>query len=120
MMTRRSRLIANPFEDLSTYDRLVHEPARLTILTALSACRSCDFVFLQSLTAIAKGNLSNHLIKLQDGGLIDVEKGFRGRVPNTTLRLTPKGRAAIDRHWKRLEELRAAAAAWRPRLAEQG
>lgn len=120
MRTRRPRPVARPFEDLSTLDRLVHEPARLAILTALSACRSCDFVFLQSLTAISKGNLSNHLIKLQDAGLIDVEKGFRGRVPRTTLRLTPHGRVAIDRHWARLEDLRAAAAVWRPRLAEEG
>lgn len=106
--------MSNPFEDLSTLDRLVHEPARLAILTALSACRGCDFVYLQSLTGLSKGNLSNHLAKLQDGALIDVDKGFRGRVPNTTLRLTPKGRAAIERHWKRLEDLRAAADAWRP------
>ena len=111
--------MSTPFEDLSMLDRLVHEPARLAILTALSACRSCDFVYLQSLTAISKGNLSNHLVKLQDADLIEVDKGFRGRVPNTTLRLTPKGRAAIERHWKRLEALRAAAAAWRPSLVDE-
>lgn len=113
-------LMSNPFEDLSTLDRLVHEPARLAILTALSACRSCDFVYLQSLTAISKGNLSTHLAKLQDADLIEIEKGFRGRVPNTTLRLTPKGRAAVERHWKRLHDLRAAATAWRPSMVEEG
>ena len=106
--------MSNPFEDLSTLDRLIHEPARLAILTALSACRSCDFVFLQALTAINKGNLSTQLAKLQDAGLIEIDKGFRGRVPKTTLRLTSKGRAAIERYWKKLEDLRAAAATWRP------
>lgn len=106
--------MSNPFEDLSTLDRLIHEPARLAILTALSACRSCDFVFLQSLTAISKGNLSTQLTKLQDAGLIEIGKGFRGRVPKTTLRLTSKGRAAIESYWKRVDDLRAAAATWRP------
>jgi DNA-binding transcriptional ArsR family regulator len=106
--------MAKPFEDMSTLDRLVHEPARLAILTALAACRSCDFLFLQSLTAISKGNLSNHLQKLKDGGLVDIEKGLKGRVPLTTLRLTAKGRTAIDRHWRRLDELRIAGKAWQP------
>jgi len=103
---------------MSGLDRLVHEPARLAILTALSACRGCDFVYLQSLTAITKGNLSNHLQKLGDGGLVVIEKGYKGRVPNTMIRLTPRGRAAIDRHWRRLEELREAASSWqhKPRL----
>lgn len=105
--------MSKPFEEMSTLDRLVHEPARLAILTALAACRGCDFVYLQSLTAISKGNLSNHLQKLQDGGLVDIEKGFKGRVPQTTIRLTPRGRVAIERHWKRLEDLRAAAQQWR-------
>ncbi len=110
--------MAKPFEDLSGLDRLVHEPARLAILTALSACRGCDFVYLRSLTAITKGNLSNHLQKLGEGGLVEIEKGYKGRIPNTIIRLTPKGRAAIDRHWRRLEELREAVNSWqhKPRL----
>ncbi len=106
--------MSKPFEEMSTLDRLVHEPARLAILTALSACRGADFVFLQSLTAITKGNLSNHLGKLADGELVSIEKGYKGRVPHTIVRLTPKGRAAIQGHWRRLEELRAAAKEWQP------
>ena len=104
--------MSKPFEEMSTLDRLVHEPARLAILTALAACRGCDFVYLQSLTAISKGNLSNHLQKLEDAGLLLTEKGYKGRVPQTTIRLTPRGRTAIDRHWRRLQELHAAADAW--------
>ena len=104
--------MSSPFEEMSALDRLIHEPARLAILTALSACRACDFLYLQSLTLLSKGNLSNHLQKLHEGGLVNIEKGFNGRVPRTLVKLTPRGRAGIDRHWKRLEELRSRADAW--------
>jgi DNA-binding MarR family transcriptional regulator len=98
--------MATPFEEMSSLDRLLHEPARLAILTALRACRSCDFVYLQSLTAITKGNLSNHLQKLERGGHVLIVKRFRGRTPQTVVSLTATGREAIDRHWHRLEILR--------------
>jgi DNA-binding MarR family transcriptional regulator len=109
--------MSTPFEEMSSLDRLLHEPARLAILTALSACRSCDFVYLQSLTAITKGNLSNHLQKLEHGGLVLIVKRFRGRIPQTVVSLTAAGREAIDRHWARLETLRVKANAFR--LAER-
>ena len=101
-----------PFDEMSALDRIIHEPARLSILTALSACRACDFVFLQSLVGISKGNLSNHLQKLEEHGLVELEKGFKGRFPQTTIRLSSKGRTSIERHWRRLKELRAAARRW--------
>ncbi len=107
--------MSTPFDDMSMLDRLVHEPSRLIILTALTSCRSCDFLFMQSITHISKGNLSNHLQKLEEGGLVEIEKGYKGRVPRTTLRVTAKGRAALERHRRRLEALRAAAKEGRPR-----
>ncbi len=102
----------SPFEEMSSLDRLLHEPARLAILTALSACRSCDFTYLQSLTAITKGNLSNHLQKLEQAALVTIVKRFRGRIPQTVVSLTGSGREAIDRHWRRLETLRLKANAF--------
>ena len=101
-----------PFEEMSTLDRLVHEPARLAILTALAACRTADFLFLQSLTGLTKGNLSNHLAKLEQAGLVEIEKTFKGKVPNTAARLTSFGRNSIEQHWKRLEDLRLAGRRW--------
>ena len=106
--------MAAPFEELSALDMVVHEPARLAILTALSACRACDFVFLQSLIGLTGGNLSTHLQRLEECALIAVEKRFKGRRPQTMIRLTPKGRTTIERHWRRLEILREAARDWRP------
>jgi len=105
-----------PFETLSALDRVVHEPARLAILTALSACAAADFLFLQSLTGLGKGNLSSHLDKLEEAGLVRVEKSFKGKVPRTQIALTPAGRRAIESHWRQLEGFRKTLRGWRRRL----
>jgi DNA-binding transcriptional ArsR family regulator len=109
--------MTGPFEELAELDRLVHEPARLAILTALAACRSADFLYLQRLTGLSKGNLSSHLSKLEAAELVSVEKEFVGKTPNTRLSITRNGRAAIERHWKRLDQLRQAALVWTPGMA---
>ena len=101
-----------PFEKLAELDRLIHEPARLAILTALSQADSVDFLFLQRLTGLTRGNLSSHLSKLEEGGLIAIEKKFVGKTPKTTLRLTRKGRQAVAAHWEMLEELRREVNNW--------
>ncbi|HEY7190580.1 MAG TPA: transcriptional regulator [Vicinamibacterales bacterium] len=98
-----------PFEHVVSVDRIVHEPARLAILTALSACKSADFVFLQQLTALQAGNLSQHLVKLEQAGLLTLSKAFNGKYPQTTAQITDRGHRAIDEHWKRLDALRKAA-----------
>lgn len=98
-----------PEPDL-TLDRLVHEPGRLAIMTVLSSAEDADFLFLQHATGLTKGNLSSHLAKLEDAGLVMVEKRFVGRRPNTRLALTPEGRERIARHWEQLDRLRGTAA----------
>src|SRR6185436_9701817 len=97
------------FERLAALDKSVHEPARLAILTALSACRSAQFRFLQSVTGLTQGNLSIHLTKLAERGFIEIDKRFDGRYPATNVRLTAAGRKAISAHWQQLDNLRAAA-----------
>jgi DNA-binding transcriptional ArsR family regulator len=109
---------APPFERIIEVDRLVHEPARLAVLTALSACTSADFVFLQRLTALQAGNLSQHLAKLAEAGFITLSKGFNGSYPQTTAQITEQGRRAIDEHWTRLDAVRKAADAWRRKGGE--
>jgi len=103
-----------PFERLAALDRLIHEPARLSILTAVSACESADFLFLQRLTGLTKGNLSSHLAKLEQGGLVEITKEFVGKVTRTTVGLTPEGRDAIASHWRTLEELNRDVKNWQP------
>ena len=104
--------MAAPFEQLAELDRVVHEPARLAVLTALSVCRSADFLYLQRLTGLSKGNLSSHLAKLEQAGFVSIEKEFVGKIPNTRVALSPSGRSAISRHWKRLDALRPKTSTW--------
>ena len=87
-------------------DRLIHEPGRLTILTVLSSIQAADFVFLQRTTRLTKGNLSSHLTKLEEAGLIEIHKRFVGKKPNTNVTLTPVGKQRIARHWDQLERLK--------------
>lgn len=76
-------------------DRLVHEPARLMILTILSAVESADFLYLQRETSLTKGNLSSHLSKLENAEYINIEKTYRGKIPLTICKLSSKGRKAF-------------------------
>ena len=105
--------MSTPFEQLAQLDRLVHEPTRLAILTALSACERADFLFLQQITGLTKGNLSSHLSKLEQGGLVEIEKRFVDKKTQTMVRLSGAGREALESYWNEMAALRKSAARWR-------
>jgi DNA-binding transcriptional ArsR family regulator len=105
--------VTTPFEQIANLDRLVHDPARLAILTALSACERADFLFLLQITGLTKGNLSSHLSKLEEAGLVEIEKRFVDKKTQTLARLTGTGREAIEGYWKEMDSLRKKAAGWR-------
>lgn len=88
-------------------DRLIHEPGRLAILTVLSSVNAADFVFLQRTTGLTKGNLSSHLTKLEEAGLVEIEKRFVRKKPNTNVALTPVGKERIAKHWDQLERMKS-------------
>jgi DNA-binding MarR family transcriptional regulator len=87
-------------------DRLIHEPGRLAILTVLSSVRNADFVFLQRTTRLTKGNLSSHLTKLEDAGLVAIETRFVNKKPNTNVALTAIGKTRIAEHRYQIERLK--------------
>jgi len=97
-----------PFK-MPEIDKIIHGPARLTILTYLYVVDSADFLFLQRQTELTKGNLSSHLITLEKAGYVDVKKEFVNKTPRTLLSLSPKGseafRAYLDSLRKVLNEL---------------
>jgi len=99
--------VRGPADDVAAIDRLIHEPGRLAIMTVLSSCRKADFLFLQNVTGLTKGNLSSHLSKLEEAGLVEITKQFLGKKPNTSASLTKLGRDRIEAHWQQLDRLRS-------------
>ena len=87
-------------------DRVIHEKARLGILTGLLG-RPDGLLFndLKSLCALTDGNLSRHLTILQDAGLVEQWKGHKGNRPQTLVRITGKGRAKYREYINVLESV---------------
>lgn len=88
-------------------DRMIHEPSRLAILTILRRTAGADYLFIRRLTGLSKGNLSNHLAKLEEAGLVGIGKHFEGKKPVTTVNLTERGQATIDAYWDEMERISA-------------
>lgn len=86
-------------------DRVIHAPARLMVLTYLYVVEKADFIFLMRLTGLTWGNLSTHLSKLEDSGYIAIEKGFKGKKPHTTIRLTDEGRSAFRKYKESMKQV---------------
>lgn len=103
----------NPFEKITQLDKLIHEPARLAILTALSACESADFTSLRRLTGLSDGNLSVQVSKLEQAGLVNVHKQFVERKPSTNISISEKGTQAIEQYWSQLREIKKNADGWK-------
>jgi DNA-binding MarR family transcriptional regulator len=91
--------------DFSEIDRLVHEPARLLLMAVLYVIDSADFTFLMNQTGMTWGNLSAHMSKLEEAGYLEVEKSFKGKRPNTMLRLTEQGRAAFRNYRQKMKQV---------------
>jgi len=74
------------------------------IITLLYSVDQADFLYLQYETGMNKGTLSSHISRLEQAEYIHVEKTFRGKVPQTLLRLTRMGRKSFERYRKNLRE----------------
>lgn len=96
---------ANLQSSLDGLDRLLHEPARLMIVTTLYPLDQSDFLYLLRETGLTKGNLSAHLMKLEEAKYIEIEKTYRGKLPLTLIRLTQQGRTALTDYRNKLKEI---------------
>lgn len=92
-------------QDAEQPDRLIHERARLGIVSALAANEKLTFNELKQLLNTTDGNVSIHARKLEDAGYITCTKTFAGRVPRTEYALTPEGRRAFDKYLNHMEAL---------------
>jgi len=87
-------------------DRVIHERARLSVLTSLVAHpKGLLFADLKQLCALTDGNLSRHLQVLQEAKLVEVLKGFNHNRPQTVCRITPQGRKRYLDYLAVLEQL---------------
>jgi DNA-binding transcriptional ArsR family regulator len=89
-------------QELVNLDRVIHEPARLTIMMLLYAVPEADFLYVQRECAFTQGNLSSHLRKLDEAGYVFINKMFKGKYPLTICSLTIKGRRALENYIRTL------------------
>ena len=90
---------------IADLDRVIHEPGRLMLVALLFAVEKSDFLYLQHETGMNKGTLSSHLSRLEEAGYVEVSKTYRGKVPQTLLRLTAAGRKAFEQYRRDLKEV---------------
>jgi DNA-binding MarR family transcriptional regulator len=101
-------------------DRVIHERARLGVLTSLMGHpKGLVFGDLKGLCGLTDGNLSRHLQVLQEAGVVEISKGFEHNRPQTICRITPQGRRRYLEYLQVLEQVvRDAATAAKADTAE--
>jgi DNA-binding MarR family transcriptional regulator len=88
-------------------DRLIHERARLAILSSLATANDAGLTFndLKDLCALTDGNLSRQLQMLKEASMVEIEKGTSGNRPQTLCRLTRTGRKRFLEYIAELERV---------------
>ena len=87
-------------------DRLIHERARLSVLTSLvTHTRGLLFGDLKQLCALTDGNLNRHLQVLEEARLIVITKGIQNNRPQTFCRITALGRKRYVEYLSVLEQV---------------
>ena len=89
---------------LPKLDPLLHSELRLAVMSVLAGVEEADFTYLKTQTGATSGNLSVQIDKLAAAGYITVEKGFKGKMPRTTCRITPQGQTAFAEYVTALKE----------------
>ncbi len=95
--------MSDDLRSVTDLDRIIHEPARLLVVTILSGVVSADFLFLQRETGLTKGNLSAHLSRLEEAGYVKIEKTFKGKFPLTVCKLTAAGQKALAKYREQVQ-----------------
>ena len=115
---RRKSRAAAPFA-YQGLDRLIHERARLSVLTSLiTHTKGLAFGELKQLCGLTDGNLSRHLQMLQEAALVEVWKSFKKNRPQTLVRITEAGRKRFAEYITVLESVVADAVSATGRAAE--
>src|SRR6185295_10755311 len=92
---------------MSGFDELIHSPTRLAMVAMLSAVEGSSKEEIRDGVGMSDSALSKQLAVLESAGYVEIRKGFVGKRPRTTARLTPEGRAAFGGHVAALREILA-------------
>jgi DNA-binding MarR family transcriptional regulator len=84
-------------------DETIHQRTRLAIMASLAGVESLDFNDLKAQLSLTDGNLSTHAAALERAGYVAILKSFEGKKPRTTIRMTPKGREALEKYIRLLQ-----------------
>ena len=106
---RRRPVPTAPGAAAAGLDRIIHERARLGIVSALAANAVLSFQDLKGLLGLTDGNLAIHARRLEEAGYVACKKGFAGRVPRTEYRLTAAGKRALSGYLEHMESIIRAA-----------
>lgn len=93
---------------MSDLDPIIHAPARLRVMATLAALDDGDelaFPKLQRLLTMTAGNLSTHLRRLEEARYLQQTKTYTGRTPVTYLKITARGRSALQDYTDTLTSL---------------
>jgi DNA-binding transcriptional ArsR family regulator len=93
----------------ASFDEFIHAPTRLSIVSLLAAADWADFTYIRDTVGLSDSALSKQLTALDDAGYVEIRKGFVGKRPRTSARLTAFGRGAFERHVAALQEIVARA-----------
>ena len=89
---------------MKNLDPILHSQLRLAVMSVLMNVEEADFVYLKQQTESTSGKLSIQLDKLAAAQYITIEKGFQGKKPRTTCRVTDTGRQAFATYVDALKE----------------
>ena len=87
------------------FDELIHAPTRLAIVSLLAASEEADFKFIRDSVGLSDSALSKQLTTLEEAGYVQICKGFVGKRPRTSAKLTTVGRGAFEQHVAALQEI---------------
>ena len=87
------------------FDELIHSPTRLAIVSLLAASEWADFSYIRDSVDLSDSALSKQLTTLELAGYMEIRKGFVGKRPRTSARLTARGRVAFEQHVAALQEI---------------
>lgn len=92
---------------MAPIDKIIHERARLLILTYLASNERQEISFneLQEKLEFTSGNLSVQLKKLKDANYIEIHKTFKENKPYTTIHVTPEGSEALNTYINEMESI---------------